>query len=582
MKKPKTVIFTILFLILISMNFLLLGLKQINKSNHPSFEDTGTYLEGALLIKENGGIGNFIDMCLSGKYKAAEQHPLYLIILSTFASRDLSFFPTSQLVTLSVGLIVIICLFFISRNVFDGIVPFLATFLLSLNGSFLFRSSNVAVETVLILLLMISWYFMVRGLDKERYWLISGLAGGLAYMTKGSGLFLIPIFIFSTLYNRGIKVLKHKNFYLFFLMFLIPCLPWIIRNIIVYGKPIYEGINSHTVWLESWGEISRPEYNLIANWKELNYTWSSLPTMSTYINTHTLYEIVKRFLYGAKDELALVFKTMNMVFNPTGGYIVGITLSIIAFFGMLKDENRNRVVYAATTFLIFFVPFSWYYPVDHHDRFITPLLPIFCLYAAFGIQEIFNLVDSKLVTRDSRFRYTSWIPYTLAAMLVLMVGYQVIKQRGLPAIPTLKLTEDQRELFSWLKGNATKDDIVLMGPTNHYWGYLWYVGYKGKLLPTAGNDPMLVNEGIAEWNEFLQRNKASIIILHKENYLYPKALAEYFEYDALSGLKEKKPIDGWELVYRQSKVPTRFLVYRIRHSTIRFNKNTLGSRHLGP
>ncbi|MGZ8549222.1 MAG: glycosyltransferase family 39 protein, partial [Chitinophagaceae bacterium] len=387
------------------MNFLLLGLKQINQSNHPSFEDTGTYLEGALLIKENGGIGNFINLCLSGKYKVAEQHPLYFMILSPFASRNLSFFPTAQFITLSIGLIGIVCLFFISKRFFDGIVPFLATFLLSLNGSFLLRSSNVAVETVLILLILISWYFMVRGVDKERYWLLSGLAGGLAYMTKGSGLFLIPIFIIATVFTQGIKVVKRREYYLFFLMFLIPCLPWIIRNIIVYGKPIYEGINSHALWLESWGEISRPKYHLIANWKELNYTWSSLPTMGTYINSHSLYEIVKRCLYGVKGELQLVFKSMNLVFNPTGGYIVGITLSILAFFGMLKDENKSRVFYTATTFIIFFVPFSWYYPVVPDDRFITPFLPIFCLYAAFGIQEISNHIDSKLITRGSRFSY---------------------------------------------------------------------------------------------------------------------------------------------------------------------------------
>lgn len=574
MKKPQTVIFTTFFLILISMNFLLLGLKQINESNHPSFEDTGTYLEGALLIEENGGLGNFINLCINGKYKVAEQHPLYLIILSTIASRDLSFFQKSQLITLSVGLIVIVCLFFISRMFFDGIVPFLATFLLSVNGSFLLRSSNVAVETVLILLFLISWYFMVRGVDKERYWLFSGLVGGFAYMTKVTGLFLVPIFIIATLFTRGIKVLKRREFYLFFLMFLIPCLPWIIRNIIVYGKPVYEGINSYTLWLDSYEEISRPKYNLIANWKELNYTWSNLPTMGTYINTHSLYEIAKRGLYGVKGELVLVFKSMNIFFNPTGGYIVGITLSIIAFFGMLKDKNRNRVFYTATMFSIFFVSFSWGYQVIPHDRFITPLLPIFCLYAAFGIQEISKLVDSKLVTHDSRFRYASWIPYTLAVMLVLMVGYQVFKQRGLPAIPTLKLTEDQQELFSWLKDNVTEDDTVLMGPTNHYWGYLWHVGFKGKLLPTAGNDPMIVNEGLAEFNEFLRQRKASIIILHKENYRFPKVLADYFEFDASSGLKEKKPIDGWELVYRQSQVPNRFLVYRIRHNNNQLNKKT--------
>src|SRR3990172_4443010 len=387
MNKNKEIIFKAIFLLLICISFLFIGLKQINRSNHPSFEDTGSYLQGALIIKENGGLGNFVNLWTNGNFKVAEQHPLYLLILSTFASRDLSFFTKAQLITLSIGLIVIICLFFISRNFFDGMAPFLAAFLLSINGSFLERSSHVAVETTLILMVLISWSFMVRGVDNERYWLISGLAGGLAFMTKWTGLFLIPIFIIGTFLVQGLKIIKHRGFYLFFLMFLIPCLPWIIRNIIVYKIPFYEGINSHLFWLDSYSEISLPKYGLLVNWKEHTYSWSSLPTTATYINTHSLYEIINLFLYGVKGELKLLYNMMNLAFNPIGGTVIGITLLLIAFFGMLKDKSRSRVVYSMTTILLFFMPMSWLYKVNPLDRFLTPLLPLYCMYTALGIQE---------------------------------------------------------------------------------------------------------------------------------------------------------------------------------------------------
>jgi hypothetical protein len=545
------------------MSFMIIGLKYINRSNHPSYEDTGSYLKGALIIKENGGLSNFVDLWTNGNFKVAEYHPIYLLILSTFASKDLSFFTRAQFITLSMGLIVIVCLFFISRKFFDGMVPFLAAFLLSVNGSFLVRSSHVAVETTLILMVLISWYFMVRGVDNERYWLISGLAGGLAFMTKGTGLFLIPIFIISTLFIRGTKVIKNKRFYLFFIMFLIPCLPWFTRNIIVYGTPFYAGINSHLFWLDSWSEISLPKYELIYHPKELTYSWSSLPTMATYIKTHSPHEIIKLFLYGVKGEFKLLINMMNLVFNQIGGSIAGITLLIISLFGMLKDKSRSRIVYSVVTIFIFFVPMSWLYKVNPLDRFLTPLLPIFCLYTAYGIQEISNFVDGKLFRSVSRIRIAPIIPYALAVMLALMITHQVIKYRGLPAISTLELSEDQQELFSWMKDNVSENDTVLMGPTDYYWGFLWYVDFKGKLLPTAGNNPLLVNEGLDRFNEFLNDNKANIVILHKENYQYPKALTDYFEFDAINGLKEKKPVDGWELVYRHSQMPVKFLIYRI-------------------
>jgi hypothetical protein len=158
------------------------------------------------------------------------------------------------------------------------------------------------------------------------------------------------------------------------------------------------------------------------------------------------------------------------------------------------------------------------------------------------------------------------VPYVLAMMLALMIAHQIIKYRGLPALSTLELSEDQQELFSWMKDNVSENDTVLMGPTDYYWGFLWYVDFKGKLLPTAGDDPSFVNEGLDRFNEFLKHNKTSIVILHKENYQYPKALTDYLEYDTINGLTEKKPIDGWKLVKRHSQVPAKFLIYRIKRS----------------
>ena len=256
---------------------------------------------------------------------------------------------------------------------------------------------------------------------------------------------------------------------------------------------------------------------------------------------------------------------MNLVIKPIGSAVVGATLLIIAFFGMLKDKSRNRVVYSVVTILIFFVPMSWLYKVNPLDRFLTPLLPIFCMYTALGIQEISNLIDRRLFNSVSRLRTAPMVHYALAMMLALLIAHQIIKYRGLPAISTLELSEDQQDLFSWMKDNVSENDTVLMGPTDYYWGFLWYVDFKGKLLPTAGNNPLLVNESLDRFNEFLKKNNVSIVILHKENYQYPKILADYLEFDATGGLTEKKSIDGWGLVKRHSQVPAKFLIYRIKH-----------------
>ncbi|GFP24025.1 hypothetical protein HKBW3S09_01491, partial [Candidatus Hakubella thermalkaliphila] len=55
--------------------------------------DTTAYLRESLYFKENGGLPNALSLLLSGRYRQANQHPLYLLLLSLVASRDISFYP---------------------------------------------------------------------------------------------------------------------------------------------------------------------------------------------------------------------------------------------------------------------------------------------------------------------------------------------------------------------------------------------------------------------------------------------------------------------------------------------------------
>ncbi|GIW47819.1 MAG: hypothetical protein KatS3mg078_1696 [Deltaproteobacteria bacterium] len=181
----KRHLITAFFLVLVVAVFLIVGLDFLNKARDPAFEDTGSYLEGALFIKENGGVSGFLPMCLTGKFKIAEQHPLPLLLLSTFASRDLSFFTEAKLLSLFIGLLFVVVLFFATKNLFGQSVAFLSSFLMVFNIAFLVRSSNVTVEPLLMLFLLLSWFFMVKGLDSNRLWILAGISTGLAYMTKG-------------------------------------------------------------------------------------------------------------------------------------------------------------------------------------------------------------------------------------------------------------------------------------------------------------------------------------------------------------------------------------------------------------
>jgi hypothetical protein len=550
------------FLALTAAAFLLAGLDRVNNAVDPGFEDTGSYLEGALVIQENGGIANFIDLCLSGRFKVESQHPLYLLALAPFASRDLSFFPKAQLVSLAIGLLVLVALVLIGRALFGHYVALLAAVLLAWNVPFIERSSVVACETLLMLCVLLAWYFMVKGLDQRRYWLLAGVAGGLAYMTKATGIFMIPIFAVSAVILFRRKVIHDSYFWGFFLFFTITASPLIVRNLVVYDTPLFEGANSSVVWLDSYRELAEPKYELLVNWPDHTYSGSNLPTMRSYLESHSLSAVVRRASAGVVGELGLLMKSMYVLPLPRGQRYAAVLTFILFLIGLIHDRDKRRVVFTALTLLGIFAPAAWYFQIIPDIRFLVPVIPLLCLYCGVGCVVVVRYLETqmqKLLLRPPLLQAT---PYIVAICLIALSAYLAAQQLGRPVLHSVTLADDQDELFSWLRNNVTEADIVLMGPTSRYWGYLWYANFKGRLLPTPAS-ATAAQENFESFNAYLKQRHVTVIVVHRENYMSPNALNEYFDYLEGTGLIEKKPIADWKSVYQYSKPPGAFRIYRL-------------------
>jgi len=556
----RSPIHTGFLLVLISLAFLFVGVDKVNEALDPVFEDTEGYLLDALIIKDNGGVQNFISTCFNGQYKIVAQHPLYPLLLSHFATRDLSFFPKAKLLSLVLGLLVVISLFFIVKEMLGETVAFVASALLAFNTSFLIRSSHVDCEPLLILFILLSWYFIVKGFDNSKYWIWAGIAGGLAYMTKGTGLFVLPLFVMANLVVFGSKVIKNKSFWLFFLFFLLASSPLIMRNIIVYKNPLYEGYIANSVWLDSWDDISDPKYHFIVNFKDHTFTANQLPTMLSYIQTHSVSQIAERAAKGIAGESRLFLNTMNMLVFPIWTEAVSSILVVFSAIGLILDKNKNRRNLSLLLIAIFVLPFAWYYQVIAEERYIAPLLPVIVIYSAWGSVALAKHIDTKLGAKLESFSLVASIPYVLTTVLILITVYVAGTQKVYPLIHSVDLSEDRYELLGWFRDHVKEDDVVIFGPTQHYWGLLWYAGFKGK-LPITGNGP-LVQDSLPAFNTFLKTRNVTLLVLHKENY-GSRALEDYFEYDDVHGLVEKRPIRGWKLVYKYSRKPTKFLIYQI-------------------
>jgi hypothetical protein len=251
---------------------------------------------------------------------------------------------------------------------------------------------------------------------------------------------------------------------------------------------------------------------------------------------------------------------------PARGKAFGFVLFVFFLVGVLKDNGR-RSIFTVVTMLAFLLPFSWYFQIAPEVRFITPLLPLITMYAAFGSVALLRLVNNALAARYSGFNLVAAVPHVILACLALMAGYFVATKTSLPLVRPVTLSEDQRELVNWLKSSTRETDILVMGPTRRYWGLFWLAGFQGKLAPTVGNLPPDAYD-ISDYQAVLRQKGVNIIIVHKENYFSPEVLKEYFTYDQAYGLQQKQSIGGWRLLYESSQKPVHFLIYRLNEGAV--------------
>jgi hypothetical protein len=355
--------------------------------------------------------------------------------------------------------------------------------------------------------------------------------------------------------------LTRPHFWIFFLFFFISSSPLIIRNYVVYGTPLYEGHNSNAPWLDSWEEVLDPKYEMILEWGTGTYSTKALPTMRSYMQTHSIAELVERAVRGIKGESRLVLNSMSM---EVGSKVEPYYISLIVLFfvlGVIGDQNRKRIVIPIATLVIFFLPFAWYFQVIPSSRFIAPLIPILCMYTALGLIIALRYFDESVVAGRGKVSLAKWVPAVLTVFLVLIAGY-ILKTPNVNLVSEpIRLSEDQEELFSWMRDNVEKDDVVFMTPTNRYWGLLWVKGFKGKLVVV--NKLGLSEESMATLDEFLKKRNVSIVILHQQNYSSLEPVMEYVVYNDSDGLIEKRAITGWKFAYKHSEKPTKFLIYQL-------------------
>ena len=304
-------------------------------------------------------------------------------------------------------------------------------------------SSTVYVDLGLIFFLFASLLCLFLWTEngfKQRYLLLSAMLCGLALGTKYNGLIgLFLLGIFAAFVYARYKV-KEKAVSLkaagwgaaFFLIALIVFSPWMIRNFVWTGNPVYPLYNG----------VFNPEYSYEN--AELNAGDQKKPHISHIQFRRQVYNeswleialIPLRVFFQGEDDNPQYFdgKTSPFLF----------LLPVFAFFGISRDSRQQRN--EKLLMLLFSALFLLYAcaQASIRIRYFSPILPPLVILSLFGIYNLRSIVLGRIFRLSEPVKKIVIFGITFA-ILGLNVCYMIDrfeKDRPLDYI-TGKITRDE-------------------------------------------------------------------------------------------------------------------------------------------
>ncbi|NNE09894.1 MAG: phospholipid carrier-dependent glycosyltransferase [Gemmatimonadetes bacterium] len=413
--------------------------------------DTTSYLRVAQQLKLTGGVPGFLRDCLNGTFKETNQHPAYPLVLHPLAEPEPAFFVRAKVISFFFGLVTLISLLWIAKRVAGDPVALLAGALLAMNASFADLTSMVACEAMLALAFLWTVFFLTRESRTRAIDLATGAALAAAYMTKGTGIFLLPVIVAHlAVFHRGQAV---RSIALVVVGFAIVASPLLARNTIVYGNPVYN-VNTHVMWLDDWETVFSPAFQ-----NSRGRTYSA----ARYFREHTSGEVRERIATGLDRQTRLVRRmfTEPVLWRAGRAYLPLLALGFVA--GVIVSWRR----WGLPALLLaggFFVFFTWYSVITTHARFHLPVVPVVFMTAAWG----FWWAARRIFARAGRESLAEPVFVVAAAVVTLLGVRAAYEEKGeWDWKHSYTLPSGYPALRAWMNESFTGDRIMI-GPSHTY------------------------------------------------------------------------------------------------------------------
>lgn len=283
----------------------------------------------------------------------------------------------------------------------------------------------------MVFFVILSIYFLIN--DKIA---LSGISLGLSVLAKYNGIFIAPVLLFIVYKKYGNKNLFLKKSLILILLSLLIASPWLVRNWILLGNPvwpfvnfIFRGIASNSYSQANWNNLARPDLYI-----------------STYLG-----------IFGVPDGNINSFSFIKMPFYQflVPLWVIGTAVFIAPFLiGIFKskknkDEPKNNNL--NWILLIWIIPYLILFAVYAANvgtlisRIILPIFPALAIFWAYG----FDYLRKK--------NYGKWISIIIVLIILGLVSSEYFKT-NIAANSWNKYSQD----FDWVKSNTSPNSVFLL------------------------------------------------------------------------------------------------------------------------
>lgn len=331
--------------------------------------------------------------------------------------------------------------------------------------------------------------------------------------------------------------------------------PYLARNMILFGKPVYS-TESYDAWVLDYRGVSGDAWSEIYRVFAPEWGGPGLPDRSWIMRwgfdaTQTKFETQVRELRaylmpawpGVPEPFAALFShdARKNILTPLGAWLA---LAGVLAAAAYRRRWLSLMVFAYTPYIIFMLTY-WR---TNEERYWVMIIPWLALLAAWMIWAGY---DKLAAIGDRR-----WAPLGLvlavAAIVTIVAGSQADIEDKVRNEP--RIWQQDLAAYEWLQANTPPDTVIM---TRLPWQVNWHTERPAVMIPNTDNRELLL--------EIARYYGAKYLVLENQMRVKGDAgrlLAPLMDHSNQPGMV----IDGFELLYASPTPDFRAFIYRIPDS----------------